>query len=274
MRAAITAAPLVDSSAALPNLAPARYRTIWLSDLHLGTHGCEAGALLDFLAQATAERIYLVGDIVDLWRLRVRTYWPQAHDDVVAHFLRLARDGTEVLYLPGNHDDALRGRIGARFGNVAVVDDLIHTTADGRRFLVMHGDQLDVVSQNANWLWHIGARVYAGLQRVNQFLNKAMFGAGRRRLRISGYLKHSLKRSVNLIGRYESRLVREARRHGVDGIICGHIHLAELRNVEDITYCNSGDWVESCTALVEHHDGTLEIVEGVSFAACTGTRDG
>ncbi len=140
------------------------------------------------------------------------------------------------------------------------MNDLVHTTADGRRFLILHGDGFDVVSQHANWLWHLGARVYSVLQRVNQRFNAAVYGGVRRRLRVSGFLKHCLKRSVNMIGRYEAKLVREARRHGVDGIICGHIHRAELRDIAGITYGNSGDWVESCTALVEHHDGTLTLV--------------
>lgn len=260
MSAAAAPASILDAPHAVAPRPLALYRTLWLSDLHLGTPGCEAEALLAFLQGATAERIYLVGDIVDLWRLRARTYWPQAHADVLACLLRLARDGTAVLYLPGNHDDALRGRIGTRFGRVAVVDDLVHTTADGRRFLVLHGDGFDVVSQHANWLWHLGARVYSVLQRANQLVNDAVFTGARRRLRVSGFLKHTLKRSVNMIGRYEAKLVREARRHGVDGIICGHIHRAELRDIAGVIYANSGDWVESCTALVEHHDGTLALV--------------
>ncbi len=152
MSAAAVRVSVLDAPRVVPIRAPTRYRTLWLSDLHLGTPGCEAEALLAFLQGATAECIYLVGDIVDLWRLRARPYWPKAHADVLAHLLRLARNGTTVLYLPGNHDDALRGRIGTRFGRVAVVNDLVHTTADGRRFLILHGDGFDVVSQHANWL--------------------------------------------------------------------------------------------------------------------------
>lgn len=253
---------LADAPTLPPADSPARYRTVWLSDLHLGTQGCDAEGLLAFLERTTADRVYLVGDIVDLWRLRTRFHWPQAHDDAVAHLLRRAREGTEILYLPGNHDDALRGRIGARFGSVVVVDDLIHTTADGRRFLVVHGDGFDIISRRANWLWHLVARVYARLQQLNLAINRVRRGTGRRDLGVSAFLKRNLKRTVNLIGRYEAVLVREARRHGVDGIICGHIHHAELRDIEGITYCNSGDWVESRTALVEHHDGSLAIVRG------------
>jgi UDP-2,3-diacylglucosamine pyrophosphatase LpxH len=247
MSAAVAPASVLDAPRVVPSRAPTRYRTLWLSDLHLGTPGCEAEALLAFLQGATAERIYLVGDIVDLWRLQARPYWPRAHVDVLGYLLRLARDGTAVLYLPGNHDDALRRRIGTRFGRVAVVDDLVHTTVDGRRFLVLHGDGFDVVSQHAKWLWHLGARVYSVLQRANQLVNNAVFSGARRRLRVSGFLKHTLKRSVNMIGRYEAKFVREARQHGVDGIICGHIHRAELRDIAGITYANIGDWVESCT---------------------------
>lgn len=248
-----------------------RYRTMWLSDVHLGTQGCDAGSLLAFLERTTAERIYLVGDIVDLWRLRVRLHWPQAHADVVAHLLRRAREGTEILYLPGNHDDALRKRIGARFGSVVVVDDLIHTTADGRRFLVVHGDGFDVVSRHADWLWRLGARVYGRLQQFDWIINQARRGTGRRELGVSNFLKRGLKRAVNLIGRYDVTLVHEARRRGVDGIICGHVHHAELRDIEGVTYCNSGDWVESRTALVEHHDGSLSIVHGADPEAKFGS---
>lgn len=233
---------------------------MWLSDLHLGTQGCDAEGLLAFLESTTAERIYLVGDIVDLWQLRVRVHWPEAHAAVVWHFLRRAREGTEILYLPGNHDDSLRKRIGSRFGCVTVVDDLIHTTADGRRFLVVHGDGFDIVSRNANWLWHLGARLYGRLQQLDRILNQTRHGTAGRHSRISAVLKRGLKRTVNLIGRYETALVHEARRHGVDGIICGHVHHAELRDIGGITYGNSGDWVDSRTAIVEHHDGSLAIV--------------
>lgn len=236
------------------------YRTVFLSDLHLGTQGCEAEAVLAFLDHASTERLYLVGDIVDLWRLRVRAYWPSAHRAVIERMREMARGGTEVLYLPGNHDDALRLRIGRHFGQVRVVEDLVHITADGRRLLVLHGDGFDIVSRKANWLSHLGTHLYAGLQRLGP-INTALGRPGHpERLALSGVLKRAVKRGVNVIGRYDAMVVAEARRRGVDGIVCGHVHRAELREIQGIVYANSGDWVESCTALVEHHDGTLAIV--------------
>lgn len=242
--------------------ATGHYRTIWLSDFHLGTHGCEAERLLAFLHAVSADQIYLVGDIIDLWRLRVQGYWPPSHAQVIARLREMGRIGTRILYLPGNHDDAMRRRIGSSFGTITVVADLIHTTANGRRYLVMHGDDLDIISRHANWLAHAGARLYAGVQRVNQVVNAAVFKGPPRRLMVSGFLKHAVKRGFSGLGRFEVRLVREARRQGVDGIICGHIHRAELRVINGITYANSGDWVESCTALVEHPDGELAILGG------------
>jgi len=237
-----------------------RYRAIWISDVHLGTRGCKAEELLDFLRHVESEYLYLVGDIVDGWRLRRSWYWPQAHNDVVQKILRRARKGTKVFYIPGNHDEAAREYIGVQFGGVDVVSEVIHTTADGRRFLIIHGDQFDGVVKYAKWLAYIGDQAYIILLGVNTWLNFFRRKLGFTYWSISAYLKHKAKTAVEYIGRYETTLADEARRRQVDGIICGHIHHAEMREMEGVLYCNDGDWVESCTALVENETGALEII--------------
>lgn len=244
-----------------PTRAPRkRYRSVWISDLHLGTRGCRSDPLLDFLEGMETETLYLVGDIVDLWALRSRFFWPKSHDAVVISILEHARRGTKVLYIPGNHDEALRMHVGSRFGGVTVVSDAVHETADGRQFLVVHGDVFDIVSCHADWLSHLGAQADAALLVVNHWLNRGRQRVGLPYWSLSAYLKGRMTRAVNLLGNYEAALVDEARRRHVDGIICGHIHRAEIRHIGDILYGNSGDWVESCTALVEHHGGRMEVL--------------
>ena len=237
-----------------------RYRSIWISDVHLGTRGCKADLLLDFLKHHESEYLYLVGDIVDGWRLKKSWYWPQAHNDVVQKILRRARKGAKVYYIPGNHDEGARDFIGLQFGGVKVMEEAIHTTADGRRFLVTHGDQFDAVVKYAKWLALIGDQAYVMLLNVNTGLNWVRRKMGLTYWSVSAYLKHKAKSAVEYIGKYEAALADEARRRAVDGIICGHIHNAEMRPMEGVLYCNDGDWVESCTALVEHDSGTLEII--------------
>ncbi|MEI8393540.1 MAG: UDP-2,3-diacylglucosamine diphosphatase [Rhodospirillaceae bacterium] len=236
------------------------YRSIWISDVHLGMRGCKAESLIDFLKYNDSEYLYLVGDIVDGWRLKRSWYWPQSHNDVVQKILRRARKGTKVLYIPGNHDEAARDYIGVQFGGVTVADDAIHTTADGRRFLVIHGDQFDAVVKYARWIALVGDVVYLFLLQVNTGLNFIRRKMGFTYWSLSAYLKHKAKSAVEYIGNYEVALAEEARRRNVNGVICGHIHTAEMRNMEGILYCNDGDWVESCTALVEHETGELEII--------------
>lgn len=237
-----------------------RYRSIWISDVHLGTRGCQADFLLDFMKHNESEYLYLVGDIVDGWRLRKGWYWPQPHNDVVQKILRRARKGAKVFYVPGNHDEAAREFIGLQFGGVQVVEEIIHTTADGRRFLVIHGDQFDAVVKYAKWLALIGDQAYVILLNVNTAFNWVRRKMGFTYWSVSAYLKHKAKSAVEYIGKYEAALAEEARRREVDGIICGHIHHAEMRDMEGVLYCNDGDWVESCTALVEHDSGELEII--------------
>lgn len=236
------------------------YRAIWISDVHLGMQGSKADVLLDFLKQTESDYLYLVGDIVDGWRLKRKWYWPQSHNDVIQKILRKARKGTKVWYIPGNHDEAARDYIGVEFGGVTVVDDTIHETADGRRFLVIHGDRFDAVVKYARWIALVGDHVYVMLLHINGWLNFVRRRLGLEYWSLSAYLKHKAKSAVEYVGNYEVALAAEARRREVDGVICGHIHTAEMSNMEGILYCNDGDWVESCTALVEHASGELEII--------------
>ncbi|MGF7175449.1 UDP-2,3-diacylglucosamine pyrophosphatase LpxH [Azospirillum doebereinerae] len=244
-----------------------RYRSIWISDVHLGTRGCQAELLLDFLKHTESDHLFLVGDIVDGWRLKKSWYWPQAHNDVVQKILRRARKGVGVYYIPGNHDEAAREYIGLQFGGVQVVDEWIHTTADGRRLLITHGDRFDAVVRYAKWLALLGDQAYVVLLQVNTLFNRVRRRLGFQYWSLSAYLKHKAKTAVEFIGNYEAALGEEARRRKVDGVVCGHIHSAEMRDIEGILYCNDGDWVESCTALVEHDSGALEIIHWAEVMA-------
>ncbi|MDB5367616.1 MAG: UDP-2,3-diacylglucosamine hydrolase [Rhodospirillales bacterium] len=242
------------------------YRAIWISDVHLGTKGCQAELLLDFLRQTESDTLYLVGDIVDGWRLKRQWYWPQAHNDVVQKILRKARKGTDIIYIPGNHDEGFRQFLGHQFGRIRIVDDHEHVTADGRRFLVIHGDQFDIVCNYAPWLAWLGDYAYRTAMWINTRFNLVRRATGHGYWSLSAYLKHKVKNAVEFIGRYEKALSDEARRRGCHGVICGHIHYAEMRDMDGVTYINDGDWVESCTALVEHPDGRLEILRWAASA--------
>ncbi len=237
-----------------------RYRAIWLSDIHLGTRGCKAEFLLDFLKHNESEYLYLVGDIIDGWRLKKVWQWASTHNDVVQKILRKARKGTRVVYVPGNHDEALRDYTELHFGGIYVTDEIVHQTADGRQFLVLHGDQFDGVVKYAKWLALLGDWAYEMALSLNHGFNIIRRRLGYPYWSLSAYLKHKVKNAVNFIGEFEHTVADEARRRGVDGVICGHIHNAEIRYIGDVLYCNDGDWVESCTALVEHLDGQLGIV--------------
>jgi UDP-2,3-diacylglucosamine pyrophosphatase LpxH len=238
-----------------------RYRSIWISDVHLGTRGCKAQFLLDFLKNCESEYLYLVGDIIDCWRLRRAWYWHQAHNDVVQKLLRKARKGTKVIYVPGNHDEPLRDYTDMHFGGVEVVEEAIHVTADGRRLLVLHGDKFDGIVKYARWLAVLGDQAYNFLLALNHWYNLWRRRFGYPYWSLSAYLKRQVKDAVRFVDDFELAVAEEARRRGVDGVVCGHIHKAEIRQVGAVLYCNDGDWVESCTALVEHADGRLEILE-------------
>ncbi|MEY2893848.1 MAG: hypothetical protein RJA98_3756 [Pseudomonadota bacterium] len=243
------------------------YRTVWISDLHLGTPGCQAAALLDFLKNVECDTLFLVGDIIDGWQLRRSWYWPQAHNDVVQKLLRKARKGTRVVFIPGNHDEFARRYLGHDFGGIEVLEDAMHTTADGRRLWITHGDLFDGVIQCAKWLAHVGDSAYEFTLRLNRHLNSLRARLGLPYWSLSKYLKLKVKRAVSYVGDFEAALAREARKRGADGVVCGHIHHAELRQIDGILYANDGDWVESLTALAEHADGTLEIVDWTEHAS-------
>lgn len=249
-----------------------RHRTLFLSDVHLGTKGCQAELLLDFLRHHDADTIYLVGDIVDGWRLKKGWHWPQPHNDVVQKLLRKGRKGTRIVYLPGNHDEFLRDYYGMHFGGIEVCERIVHETADGRRFLVLHGDMFDVVVCNAKWLAHLGDWAYDAAIGVNWWFNLMRRKLGFPYWSLSAWAKLKVKNAVSFIGEYERALAYEARKEGVDGIVCGHIHHAVVHDVEGIAYVNTGDWVESCTAVVEHHDGRLEIIRWADVVAERLTR--
>ncbi|WP_417519262.1 UDP-2,3-diacylglucosamine diphosphatase [Minwuia sp.] len=235
-------------------------RTVFISDIHLGTRGCQADLLLSFIRSFDAQKIYLVGDIVDCWALRRGWFWPQTHNDVVQKLLRQARKGVQVIYIPGNHDEAFRDYVGTHFGGVEVRIDDIHTAADGKRYLVTHGDAFDGIVLYARWLALLGDWSYSMAIRLNTVVARIRARLGLPYWSLSAYLKGKAKSAVQFIASFEETVAAEARKRNVDGVICGHIHHAEIRDIDGITYVNDGDWVESCTAVIEKHDGSLEIV--------------
>jgi UDP-2,3-diacylglucosamine pyrophosphatase LpxH len=236
------------------------YRTLFISDVHLGTRSSQAEVLLDFLRHNDAETIYLVGDIVDFWRIKRGAVWPQSHNDVLQKLLRKARKGTRVVYIPGNHDEGIRDYAGMHFGGIEIERQALHTMADGRRFIVLHGDEYDVVVRYARWLAFLGDRGYELALWSNWPLNFVRRRLGLGYWSLSAYLKHKVKTAVSFIGEFEKNLAEEARRHHVDGVICGHIHHAANRVIGGVHYINTGDWVESCTAIGETQSGEIELI--------------
>lgn len=243
-----------------------RVRTLFISDVHLGTRGCQAEKLLDFLRIYDAESIYLVGDIVDGWQLKGGWFWPQSHNDVTQKLLRKSRKGCRLIYIPGNHDEFLREFYGTHFGGIEVVEEAIHVGADGKRYLVIHGDLFDVVIRHARWLALLGNKSYDLAIALNTYFNRLRRIFGLPYWSLSRWLKLKVKNAVNFIGEFEDTLKGEARRHQVDGVICGHIHHPVIRFEEGLIYVNCGDWVESCTAVVEHFDGRMELIEWSSLS--------
>lgn len=237
-----------------------RHRSIWISDIHLGTRGCKADLLLDFLRHNDCDLLYLVGDIVDGWRLSRAWYWNPSHSAVIDEILHKAAAGTRVIYVPGNHDEALRDYVGFCLAGVEIAYEAVHETADGRKLLVMHGDHFDGVVTYARWLAIAGDRAYALALRLNDLVARVRRHLGMPYWSLSRWLKMQVKNAVEYIGRFEDAVAREAERRGVDGVVCGHIHKAEMRQIGKILYCNDGDWVESCTALAEDQYGKLEII--------------
>ncbi len=235
-------------------------RTIWLSDIHLGTRDCKAGFLLDFLRKYESEKLYLVGDIIDGWSLKSRWYWPVTHSTVIQKILRKSRHGTKVIFIPGNHDEFLRPYVDIDIGDITLLRDDVHVTADGKRLLIMHGDEFDSVMAYARWLAYVGDYFYMQLLKINRWLNHMRQKMGLSYWSLSARVKKKVKHAVQIISDFEYYLVDVAKRRQVDGVVCGHIHHPEIKYVDGILYCNDGDWVESCTALVEWYDGRLEII--------------
>ena len=241
---------------------PSRHlRSIFISDIHLGTAGCQAGALLDFLKSHHSDHLYLVGDIVDGWQLQRKWYWPQSHNDVVQKLLKRARKGCRIVFVPGNHDEFARQFAGLHFGGVEVAAEAVHVTAQGKSLWVVHGDDFDAVIQSAKWLAYLGDNLYELTLRMNRQLNRLRGRLGLPYWSLSAYLKHRVKSALNYVMQFEQAVAAEARRRGHDGVVCGHIHRAEMREIAGTLYCNDGDWVESRTALVEHVDGRLELLQ-------------
>jgi UDP-2,3-diacylglucosamine pyrophosphatase LpxH len=241
-------------------LRPLRVRTVWISDVHLGFRGCSADMLLDFLHRVECETLYLVGDIVDVWNMKRGLYWPQAHNNVIRTVLGKAKHGTRVVFVPGNHDEVFRDHVGTRFGNVEIVEEAIHETRDGRRLLIVHGDEFDGVVTCHPWLARLGSHAYDWLLASNRYVNLVRRRLGMGYWSLAGFLKRKVKNAVSYIGGFEEAVAREARRRGVDGVVCGHIHHAEIRAIQGVAYHNCGDWVESNTALVERFDGSIELL--------------
>ncbi|WP_150050540.1 MULTISPECIES: UDP-2,3-diacylglucosamine diphosphatase [Methylomonas] len=239
-----------------------QYRTIWISDLHIGSTQCQADTLLDFLKHNDSHKLYLVGDIIDFWALSKKMYWPGSHNTVIQKILRKARHGTQVIYIPGNHDENVRDYTDYVFGDILIKQSDIHTTAQGRRFLVVHGDEYDTIAQHHRWMAKLGSIGYDWLIQINRFVRsfRRIFGV-QSHFSLAAYIKFKVKNVVQFMSDYEESIVKTLKKEGVDGVICGHIHHAEIKQIEGFMYVNTGDFVESCTAIVEHHDGRLELIK-------------
>ena len=237
-----------------------KYRTIFISDFHLGSKGCQSSMLLDFLRNTRSDYLYLVGDIIDGWRLKNKWFWPQEHNDVVQKILRKARHGTKVYYVSGNHDELVRKFVPINLGEVNIVNEVIHITADNKKLLILHGDKFDAIIRVAPWLAHLGDYAYDFALWINVTLNKIRKTLGYKYWSLSKFLKLKVKKAVSYINRYEEVVANYASKKNMNGVVCGHIHHASDKIIGDVHYYNDGDWVENCSALVEHFDGKLELI--------------
>lgn len=251
-----------------------RVRTVFISDVHLGSRDCSADYLLDFLHTVQCDTLYLVGDIIDLWSIKRSFFWPQSHSNVIRTILGKAKHGTRVIYIPGNHDATLREQIGMRFGNVEIVQDAIHETADGRRFWVLHGDDFDHVIKASPLLSYLGHHLYEVALWLNRHVNSMRRHCGFSYWSVAAFLKGKMSKAVKYIANFERALASEARQRGMDGVICGHIHRAEIIRLDEVLYCNDGDWVESCTTLIEDHDGRLSLLRWTGQAEVVRAQGG
>ena len=238
-----------------------RYRTIWISDVHLGTLNCKAEKLLAFLSRTEAEHLYLVGDIIDVWSLRRKWYWPRSHNYVVRKIIKRDLKGTRVTFIPGNHDEVFRDYDGFQFGDITIRNEAVHETVDGKRILVVHGDEFDAVVRNARLITAVGDWLYYVLLRLNRAFNWIRRRFGMPYWSLAAYVKGKVKRAVEYVSNFEEAVVRSATERKVDAVLCGHIHRPEIRDLDGLTYLNTGDWVENCTAIVEHFDGRLELLD-------------
>jgi UDP-2,3-diacylglucosamine pyrophosphatase LpxH len=237
------------------------FRTLFISDVHLGSAPSQAAMLIEFLRWNDADTIYLVGDIVDGWRLKRSWYWPQLHNDVVQKFLRKARKGARIFYIPGNHDEFLRNFPGTHFGGIEVAENAIHEGANGKRYLILHGDEFDIVVRNARIIAYLGDWAYDFAIWCNRHIGRVRRMLGFPYWSFSAWAKNRVKLAVNFIGAFEQAVADEAQRRGADGVICGHIHQAAKREMNGVEYLNCGDWVESCTAIGECFDGSFELLQ-------------
>ncbi len=249
---------------------PKVFRAIWISDVHLGIPAAKSKALLQFLKNTRSEYLYLVGDIIDIWEVRKRPYWTSDENNVIRQILKIADLGTKVVFIPGNHDEFFRKFEGQDYGGINVQLNAIHETADGRKFLMIHGDEFDGVIKHIKPLAYLGSWSYTQLLFLTQKLNIIRRKAGFSYWSLSKFLKQKVKDTVKYISGYERAVASKAKEYGVEGVICGHIHTPEMTEIDEITYCNLGDWVESCTALVEHKNGKLEILIWEEFAKDLG----
>jgi len=238
-----------------------KYKTIFISDLHIGSTQCQADILLDFLKHNDCDVLYLVGDIIDFWALSKKVYWPKDHNTIIQKILRKARHDTRVIYIPGNHDENVRDYNDYVFGDIVVKNSVIHTTADGKRFLVVHGDEYDTIAKYHKWIAKLGSKGYDFLLEVNRLFRaiRRIFGI-RSHFSLAAFIKFKVKNAVQFISDYEQSIVNTLSDEGLDGVICGHIHHAEIKNLDGFLYVNTGDFVESCTGIVEHYDGRLELI--------------
>jgi len=245
-----------------------KVRALFLSDIHLGSRACRAEQLLSFIKDYDHEYIFLIGDIVDFWAMSRSVYWPAPHNTVVQKILKKARHRVKVFLIPGNHDEALREYVGSSFGDIMIVREHIHTAADGRRYILLHGDEYDQVTTYHRWVSILGDVSYHLLVHLNRVLSLI-----RRKLGVSGhwsladYAKRNVLRAVSFISDFENSVVHNVKRRGLDGVICGHIHTPAIKRIDGITYINCGDWVDSCTAIVEHYDGRMQLVRWTQPAA-------
>jgi UDP-2,3-diacylglucosamine pyrophosphatase LpxH len=239
------------------------YRSIFISDVHLGIKDCKAEALNNFLKHNTCDTLYLVGDIIDGWKVQQnKLRWKQSHTNVVRRILGHAKRGTRVVYIAGNHDEFLRPMIpyGLSFGSVEIYNQIEHIGADGKHYLVTHGDLFDGITRLAPWLSFLGDKAYDVILGFNTTFNRWRHRVGLGYWSLSQYLKQKVKRAVDFMFQFERNLAGYCKKRGFDGVICGHIHHAEIKDIDGVKYMNDGDWVESCTALVEHWDGSWKII--------------